>query len=59
MKKTARITPRNIQFQEHVQITEIPREDSEIYIASEQPSWDPNLYYVYYFFFLQINLFCF
>lgn len=47
-----RVTPRNIQFQDAVQIREIPRQNSESLIEfneSRRPSWDPNLAEVIYY----------
>jgi len=40
MQKSARVTPRTIQFQDNVQIREIPRNDEE---PQTQAAWDPNL----------------
>jgi hypothetical protein len=52
MQKSARVTtPRTIQFQENVQIREIPRNDEE---PQTQAAWDPNLRNVKWFF-LYIN----
>jgi hypothetical protein len=48
-----RVTQRNIQFQESVQIREIPRTDSEPFTEVNEIrrlSWDPNLNEVIDFF---------
>jgi hypothetical protein len=47
MQNSARATPRTIQFQDNVQIREIPRNDEE---PQRQASWDPNLRNVKCFF---------
>lgn len=43
MQKSARVTPRNIQFEENVQVKEIPRVDDEVDESTRRTSWDPNL----------------
>ena len=44
-QKPARVTPRNIQFKDSVDIRQIPRND-ESGQGLEGQSWDPNLYNV-------------
>ncbi|UJR08158.1 hypothetical protein I4U23_012432 [Adineta vaga] len=43
MQKQARVTPRNIQFQDNVQIRQIPGNEDQGQGFNRQPSWDPNL----------------
>jgi hypothetical protein len=43
MQKKARVTPRNIQFKEHVQIKEIPSNKLHDTSLKERQSWDPHL----------------
>ena len=42
MHKSARVSPKNLQFRDTVQIKEIPNND-EIYHSAKRASWDPDL----------------
>jgi hypothetical protein len=56
--KKVRVAPRNIHFQDTVEIREIPRDEPEFYGAEKRGSWDPYLNNVRCFFHLEITL-CF
>ena len=43
MQNKARVTPRNIQFKDSVQIREIPSRNVDDTAANRRESWDPNL----------------
>jgi hypothetical protein len=43
MKKTARVTPKNIHFNDDIQIREIPSQMDEDFQSIRRLSWDPNL----------------
>ena len=55
MQKSARVTPRNIQFEDNVQIRHIPRNDEE---SDRRASWNPNLQNVKCFVFLHKLFYC-
>lgn len=49
MSKQARVTPRNIQFLNEVQVKEIPSIHADPDNLSQHIEWDPNLTGVRYF----------
>jgi hypothetical protein len=51
MHKKARVSPKNIQFTDDIQIKEIPRDDLE-----KKESWDPYVTEVRYYSFFSLIL---
>jgi hypothetical protein len=43
MQKKTRVSPKNIQFKDDIQIKEIPRDDLHTSNSEKQESWDPRL----------------